>query len=223
MGFLSGWKQSGGKSKLGQFAHNTFDRNNDGKVGGWEAIRTGLSFFNPVGAANNLIRGGYNMYKDSQGQPLGPQPAWNRQMPAKDLTSQFYGGDVSQNISLPQFGLGGGNNYAGGSATFDESRGNYAAQPQNGFLTGYNPTQSQYRNMNLGQQRDDAINGWLSNQNAPSPFSHMNPGDRALANHTGHVAKMESMRFAGDVNPSLAQAEYNDQNAARFKAAMMYK
>lgn len=227
MGFLSGWNQSGGgKSKLGQFAHNTFDRNNDGKVGGWEAIRTGLSFLSPVGAANNLFRGGYNMYRDSKVQQpgwQGDQPAWTRGIGERpSMTSQFYGGDLRQDMDFRGLPISGGN-YAGGSATFNESTGNYAAQPQNNFLSGFNPTAGQYRVMNLGQARDDAINGWLSNPGAASPFGAMSPGDRALANHTGHVSKMEGMRWAGDMNPTIAQDEFNQQNIARQRAAMMYK
>jgi hypothetical protein len=229
-----GQNQTGAWGKTKQFFGNMGDRDNNGVATGWEKLRTAIGFLSPAGIANNLARGAYNQYRDYHPKPVSQAP---------DSASQFYGGQAPplgaglwqgyQNPSLnytmpsasqPQISgdlynnyrpqMGGDTQYSGGSATFNERTGTYAAQPQNGFLSGFNPSANQYRGMQMNQARDDY---------AASPFGQMAPGDRALANHTAHTNKMDALRWSGDMNPVQAQAEYNDQNAARFKASQYYK
>ena len=227
-GFLSGkldqWNNnvSSGRSNWGsRFFNNAMDVGNNGVSAG-DLARAGLSLTSPWGIAMSIGRGLINTWKDNH--PKQPQNDWNQSMPERpSMTSQFYGqpGDLNHQMNLPQYGLGGSMNYAGGDPTFNERTGQYA--PQSGFLTGFNPTANQYRVMNLNQQRNDAMAGYLNSPSGANPFSHMNPGDMALSGHNAHVQGMDAMRWMGDMNPSNAQAEFNDQNAARYKASQFSK
>ena len=196
MGFLSGWNNkvaSGQSGKVSRFFHNMLDKNNDGKVGGWEVVRTGAGMLNPMGIANNLVRGGYNMYQDSRSQPQSQYQS-SIAPTSNGMTSQFYGNnfDSNQAMNMAQFGLG-----------------QYLGQSQNNISPSGG---GDYWNFGQPQQNTSTLGGQVIDWNAL-------PNSPTIGS-TSVTAPRQSMYFAQQVarSPLISGADAHAAFIAKMNA-----